>query len=184
MAASNNVLTSATAVSFKALCSFAFATNQGDCSGLVKEVARFVGVYLPDVQANGLIDFMSSYWDQVSDDDAQGFAEQARFVVAGLKASPNGHVLIVLPGGEVRSGGYQYTDQAGTVRTAAFHGSYPRSCSTALGGWPGAISNGDKSVFDAWGNVQKYARVQYWLAPLPGTEACKKPAAAGLIAAP
>ena len=44
-------------------------------------------------------------------------------------------------------------------------GNYPRSCSTALGPWPGAISNGTKSVFDAWGSKSNYIGVKYWLAP-------------------
>jgi hypothetical protein len=154
-------------------CPLARKVSPGNCSGLLKFMASMVGVYLPDKQANDLIDFMATYWTQITEDQAQDYADQGRFVVAGKKNQPNGHVVVIMSGGKASSGGYQYEDSNGETQTAANHGQYPRACSTG-GGWPGAESEGDKSVYDSWGNKHKYAAVKYWLAPLPGTEVCKK----------
>lgn len=42
------------------------------------------------------------------------------------------------------------------------HGDYPRCMSRAMGSWPGGVSNGDKTVFDPFGNDKKFALVKYW----------------------
>ncbi len=50
---------------------------------------------------------------------------------------------------------------------------YPLCMSTSIGykpgetdlkkqGWPGAMSKGDKTVWDPWGNDDKFAKVKFW----------------------
>ena len=144
----------------------------GNCSGAVKAIAKQWGCPLPEKDANGLIDFFnsaSSGWRAVSADDAQKLADMEWLVIAGKKDNPNGHVVAVMPGGKKASGGYQYVDQEGNTGTAANHGKFPRACSTSMGGWPGARSNGDKTVFDAWGNAKNYQGVKYWAASVVGS---------------
>jgi hypothetical protein len=147
-------------------CQLAHVKAQGNCSGAVRIIAHEMGVELPDYDANHLIDYFNDSaqgWVAISAQDAQDAADSDRLVVAGKKATPNGHVVVVMPGRMKASGGYQYTDRkTGKLQTAANHGTYPRSCSTAKGGWPGGISKGEKTVFDAWGNMDAYAGVKYW----------------------
>lgn len=249
----------------KQICSRAVALYPGNCSGAVKFIAREMGYAVPEVQANGLIDFFDSpqnNWSVVNEMEAQKAADSGRLVIGGKRDQPNGHVVAVVSGGEVPSGGYSFKfprftqqmvkdlrdilteisranpppnqalvgkaltlqneldgvstapgqkavrdayrflskDLAGVgvllsqptmtkVRSIVdglkdvtnfvsyavpTKGSYPRSCSTSIGhypwdpwpAWPGAISNGEKSVFDAWGSESNYLGVKYWAAPL------------------
>ncbi len=149
-----------------AACDLAHLKAQGNCSGAVKIIAKEMGVTLPDYDANHLIDFFNdpkNGWVSVSEQDAQDAADSDRLVVAGKKATQNGHVVVVMPGRMKSSGGYNYTDKkTGKIMTAADHGRFPRSCSTAMGGWPGAISKGEKTVFDSWGSAKGYEGVKYW----------------------
>jgi hypothetical protein len=77
-----------------------------DCSGYVKQVSAKLGVPLPNVLANGLIDYLtsSSGWLNLGHDAKRASqlssqpASQGYFVVAGLKDSPNGHVVVLVPG--------------------------------------------------------------------------------------
>lgn len=75
---------------------------RANCSGYVKQVAARVGVYLPDLQADGIIDYLSlaEGWQKLGNDAKQAshMAGQGAFVVAGLKAAGNGHVAVVVPG--------------------------------------------------------------------------------------
>lgn len=41
-------------------------------------------------------------------------------------------------------------------------GLYPLAMSTSIGSWPGAMSNGDKTVFDAWGKDLSFSKVKFW----------------------
>jgi hypothetical protein len=153
----------------KGYCQEASKLHPTNCSGAVKYVARMMGYPLPDLQANQLIDHIKKAgWEEVDERRAQNFADSNRLVIAGKKDVPNGHVVVVLPGGMARSGGYSHVDKKDhKTKKAAYHGDYPRSCSTALSGWPGAMSEGDKSVRDAW-SERDYKSVQYWVAPLYG----------------
>ena len=142
-----------------------------NCSGAVKHIAAKLNYPLPDVPANNLIDYFNANWSTVDETQAQRFADANRLVVAGKKTvGGSGHVVVVLPGGKTRSGGYSYTKKGQTL-TAPFKGDFPKSCSTAAGSWPGAVSNGDKSVFDAWGSSSNYVGVTYWVAPVPAQPA-------------
>jgi hypothetical protein len=75
---------------------------QADCSGYLKQVAAKLGVALPNVQANGIIDYLSGSadWMQIGNDAnrASQMAGEGSFVVAGLKEGGHGHVAIVVPG--------------------------------------------------------------------------------------
>ena len=150
-------------------CVGAAAHNSGNCSGTVRAVAHTMGYDLPVLSANGLIDYFNNAkngWKTVNETDAQKSADDGGLVVAGKKAASNGHVVVVMPGGKIKSGNYSYKDKkTGKLQKAANHGFYPRACSTAMGGWPGGISTGDKSVFDSWGNIAEYKGVKYWQAP-------------------
>ena len=41
------------------------------------------------------------------------------------------------------------------------HGKFPPAMSTSLGSWPGAMSDGDKTVWDPWANAS-FASVKFW----------------------
>jgi len=75
---------------------------KANCSGYLKQVAAQLVVPLPNVQANAIIDYLSSApgWLQLGNDAhrASLLSAQGYFVVAGLKAQPNGHVAVVVPG--------------------------------------------------------------------------------------
>lgn len=159
----------ATTKNLRGICEEAYKLFPTNCSGAVKEVASRMGYPLPNLDANALIDYVQrAGWEEVDERRAQTFADSNRLVIAGKKEVGNGHVVIVLPGGMARSGGYNYVDKKdGKTKTAAYHGVNPRSCSTSQSGWPGAMSKGDRSVRDAW-SAEAYKSVRYWVAPLYG----------------
>ena len=149
-------------------CDEAYKLYQRNCSGAVRHVAKQMGYPLPELSANQLIDYFKiAGWNEVDESRAQSFADAGRLVVAGKKEPGSGHVVVVLPGGMANSGGYEFVNKKGTTVTAANRGLYPRSCSTSSGNWPGALSDGDKSVRDAW-TESDYKKVRYWVAPLYG----------------
>jgi hypothetical protein len=82
-------------------------------------------------------------------------------VVGGLKATTNGHVIVIYPGASIDSGGYEYSYK-GKPQTLRSHGKYPPAMSTSLGAWPGAMSDGDKTVWDPWGTDAAFAKVKFW----------------------
>ena len=73
----------------------------------------------------------------------------------------NGHVIVVYPGAAKPAGGYAYTS-GGKSQTMRARGSYPLAMSTSLGGWAGAKSKGDKTIWDPWANDGKFAEVKFW----------------------
>lgn len=164
-------MSEASTINVKGICDEAFKLYPKNCSGAVRYLATKVGYPLPDKDANGLIDHFEQGWEEVNEHRAVLYANQGRLVVAGKKGIPHGHIVVVLPGGKIRSGGYDYVVRSGSdkgkTKTSAYHGDYPISCSTSMGGWEGALSSGDKSVFDAWGS-KGYGKVKYWVAPVNG----------------
>ena len=73
---------------------------KGDCSGFLKAVASDLGITLTG-QANAIIDAMGrDPWEQLGTDadQAVNHAGMTYLVVAGLKATPNGHVVVIVPG--------------------------------------------------------------------------------------
>ena len=118
-------------------------------------------------QANQLIEHMSSNWKEVTLEDGWKLANQGVVVVGGLKDTNNGHVVVIYPGDKIASGGYQIpfedpiTKKKGTIKMRS-HGDYPRCMSRSMGSWPGGVSNGSRTVFDAFGSDKKFAKVKYW----------------------
>jgi len=87
-----------------------------DCSGFVKAVAADVGVRLMGLQANDIVDEMLSsiWWRKLEDgSDANRWAGDGFFVLAGLKKDPNGHVVVIVPG--ALSGGKYPTGYWGSL---------------------------------------------------------------------
>ncbi len=170
--------TTTTADQLKSACAVGRTTFPADCSGAAKSIASQLAYTLPDLTANQLVDYFNESkngWTIVDETRAQTLADAGKLVIAGKKGSPNGHVVVVYPGAKKKSGGYTYIDKkSGKQMTAADHGLYPRACSSSLGGWPGGVSDGDKTVFDSWGSGVNYVGVRYWSAPPPAAIAQKK----------
>ena len=82
-------------------------------------------------------------------------------MVGGKKEAVHGHVIIVYPGPPIPGGGYQFQGSNGTSIMRS-HGLRPPCLSTSIGSWPGAMSCGDKNVFDPWGNDASFAQVKFW----------------------
>lgn len=101
-----------------ALCEKYWEQHKKDCSGFVKEVAGELGVKLHG-QANEIVDQIQKMpWKTVkSGVEAKLQATNGMFVVGGLKDTPHGHVVIVVPG-------------------PLSHGKYPTAYWGSLGGVP------------------------------------------------
>lgn len=81
-----------------AVCERDWNAHKSDCSGFVKAVAKDLGIVVIG-QANGIIDSLGTNWMKVPNGSmAASFAAQGHFVIAGLKANPNGHVVVVVKG--------------------------------------------------------------------------------------
>lgn len=88
-----------TADQIKGFCEAEWDKWKSDCSGFVKAVAQDIGVPLSG-QANDIVDFLeqSVAWEKLGTDGAAAirYATMDYFVIAGLKASPNGHIAVVV----------------------------------------------------------------------------------------
>jgi hypothetical protein len=153
-----------TAAQLKARADEAYEKHPGSCSHSVWHVIQLYKADQAWINANGLVDQLagSSDWEAVDVQQAGDLARAGALVVGGKKESGNGHVIVVYPGPDQAAGGYSYTrnGQAQTLRT---RGSYPPAMSTSLGSWPGAMSRGDKTVWDPWANDAKFAQVKFWV---------------------
>ena len=122
------------------------------------------------LDANHLVDFLSrdSGWKEVTVDDGWGLAQKGNVVIGGLKnPKSNGHVILIYPGEKIESGGYFYTyidkkTKKPKTDKLRSHGRYPRALSTSMGSWPGAMSKGDKTVWDPWANDDTFEDVKFW----------------------
>jgi hypothetical protein len=138
----------------------AFTKNPGNCSGAVYYViTHLVDSQAQYHQANELMQIVSipgSGWKQVNSmEEAVQLADQGIVVIAGLadiEAGHFGHVVVVLPGGKIPS--INRKEISAPVM------------STSLSNYPGAISNGDKTVYDVWGR-KKIQMVTYWTPEQP-----------------
>jgi len=148
----------------KAACNCAYEMNPDSCSHAVWGVIR--GLVNPDEpyrQANELIGYLSENWKEVSLDDAWTLAGTGTVVAGGLSAVPNGHVIVVYPGPKKFPGGYQYYWAKGKkMLTMRGNAEYPLCLSTSIGSWPGAMSKGDKTVWDPWANDEVFKKVTFW----------------------
>lgn len=146
----------------KAACDAAYVKNPKSCSNSVWDVIRaMVDPNQPYMQANALVDWMEKNWKEVDLDAGAELAQKGVVVVGGLKSTGNGHVIVIYPGPKQASGGYPYPYKGKTL-TLSSHGKYPPAMSTSLGAWPGAMSDGDKTVWDAFGKDEAFAKVKFW----------------------
>ncbi|PRY08575.1 hypothetical protein [Paraburkholderia sp. BL25I1N1] len=84
----------------KTLCENHWARWKADCSGFLKAVAADLDITLTG-DANSIIDTIGrAPWTQLGSDadKAVAYAGLGYLVVAGLKATHHGHVVIVMPG--------------------------------------------------------------------------------------
>ena len=83
----------------KDICEKHWEAHKNDCSGFVKAVATELNVMLTG-QANDIVDqIKKSPWKVLKDGkEADSEARAGKFIVAGLKDEPNGHVVIIVPG--------------------------------------------------------------------------------------
>lgn len=148
----------------------AFMNNPGNCSGAVHDVIKaMVDPHMPYMLANPLILYLSNSahgWKQVTMQEASKLADQGKVVVGGLaEQHGHGHVIIVMPGRWKPAGGYMADG-----RQMPFVGLFPPAMSTALAPpgrkpWPGAVSDGDKTVYDPWFNARTFPLVRFWAKP-------------------
>ena len=148
----------------KVACDNAYDLYPDSCSGSVwKVIVTRVKADEPHRQANELITHMSANWTEINCDDAWTSANKGVVVVAGLSGRPNGHVVVIYPGAKIESGGYSYFDKkAKKSLKLRSHGKYPTCMSTSIGSWPGAMSKGDKTVWDPWANDALFAKLKFW----------------------
>jgi hypothetical protein len=104
----------------------------------------------------------------VTVDDGWALAQNGIVVIGGLKKpGGHGHVIVIYPGEKKASGGYSYTYKdktTGLLKNDILrsHGIYPRALSTSNGSWPGAKSNGDKTVWDPWAKDEIFGDIKFW----------------------
>lgn len=153
------------AEALKTACQEAYKAHPQSCSHAVNAVIRamhdFTETEWPQKQANLLIDYLVANWVEVNLEQAYELAQAGSVVVGGKKEDNHGHVIVVFPGPKKGRGGYSYT-RKGEVLQVRVAGSYPLAMSTSIGSWPGAMSNGDKTVWDPWGNDDAFDAVRFW----------------------
>ncbi|MBL8227961.1 MAG: hypothetical protein JNL98_05770 [Bryobacterales bacterium] len=159
----------------KKACDDAYDKNLNSCSNAVWDVIRVIVNPNETYRvANALMDHMASNWKAVTVEEGFTLANQGIVVVGGAKVeSGNGHVVAVYPGEKIMNGGYQYWYKKGekylTLKGTKL---LPRCLSTSMGSWPGAKSKGDKTVWDPWGNDDKFNAVKFYT---PRTETAASP---------
>lgn len=151
-------------VKLKLAADEAHALFPNSCSHSVWHVIKAFVPNQPYMTANTLIDHLAgqSQWKVVRPVEVGNLAREGKLVVGGLKEDGNGHVIVVYPGADKPAGGYSYS-RGGQTQTMRTRGMYPRAMSTSLGGWAGAKSNGDKTIWDPWANDAKFANVKFWV---------------------
>lgn len=88
-------------------CEKHWNAHKSDCSGFAKAVANELGIELPNVKADPIIDWISewsraSWWEIGTPIRAGAYAEEGYFVLACLTSAKsgreNGHVAVVTSG--------------------------------------------------------------------------------------
>ena len=148
----------------KAACDAAHEANKDSCSHAVMAVIKAVlDPAMEHRDANGLVDYLTGNWTEVSLDDGFYLANLGYVVVGGNKGSAHGHVIVIYPGSKITNGGYQYYWKKGNkYLTMEGTSLYPRCMSTSIGSWPGAMSKGDKTVWDPWAKDDVFKTVKFW----------------------
>jgi hypothetical protein len=152
-------------------CDTAYESNLTSCSNAVWDVIKAVHDPKQEYkQANQLIDWMTINWSSVTLDDGFSAANLGAVVVGGKKETTNGHVIIIYPGPRILNGGYQYFWKAGKKYLMMPRKTqYPACLSTSMGSWPGALSCGEKTVWDPWANDAKFKEVEFFTPKWPLT---------------
>lgn len=150
-------------------CNEAFKANRKSCSDAVWYVIKQYKADQKLMQANALVDHLEKTpkeWQEVQLKELSGLASAGELVVGGRKeAVGSGHVIVVYPGPEKTKGGYYYTDKKTKKKVKCDEkGVYARAMSTSSADapWPGALSNGDKTVWDPWGRDDRFKAVRFW----------------------
>lgn len=147
----------------KGRCDEAFAKHPNSCSHAVWHVIKGYLPTQPYLTANALVTtlFTDPRWQEVQVFEVGRLANEGVLVVGGIIEHNHGHVIVVYPGPPKSSGGYYYADRkTGKKEEARSLGVYPLVMSTSMGTWPGARSNGDKTIIDPWPN--SFRRVRFW----------------------
>jgi hypothetical protein len=122
-----------------AACEKHWEDYKTDCSGFVKAVAAELGITLRG-QANDITDQIQKHpWTVLKDGAEAALQATKAFVVAGLKASPHGHVVVVVPG-------------------ALAHGKYP----VAYWGQLGGLGKKNTTLNWAWNKEDRDKVIYAW----------------------
>ena len=146
--------------------------EQTSCSHFVWHVIQAFVKDQPYKVANELVGFLSKAkdtWEEIGRDESLRMARMATagtLIVGGSVTSPHGHVVVVYPGSPKPSGGYAYPHQNKKTNQTEesmlpSHGTYARCISHSAGRWPGATSNGDKTIWDPWAGPT-FDAVRFW----------------------
>ena len=145
-------------------CHEAYCLYPNSCSHAVIHIIKQYNPNQSFMTANQLVHNLARNpeWREVSVQELSTLVNQGYLVVGGLEEQGHGHVLAVFPGDQRPAGGYDYTNRAGEALILRRRGSYARVMSTTMGHWPGAKSNGEKTVWDPWGNDDQFKKVMFW----------------------
>lgn len=148
----------------KVACDNAYDQYPGSCSHAVWSVIRaIVNPKEEHRQANAMIVYFGKNWKTVDLEEGYKLANEGKVVVGGLEGTTNGHVIVIYPGDKIESGGYEFLyKKENKMLKMRSHGKFPRALSTSIGSWPGAMSKGDKTVWDPWGNDEVFKKVAFW----------------------
>lgn len=137
-------------------------------------VQKLINKQEPKRTANDWIDYMSGSddWREVTIDEGWKLANQGKVVIGGKKETGHGHVILIYPGDKIGGGGYKYNyynkvKKKNEELTMGVHGMLPRALSRSMGPWPGAVSDGDKSIYDPWAREDAFAQVKFWTMDKP-----------------
>lgn len=150
-------------------CASAYDKYPNSCSDAVWEIIRTLVVSgAAQISANDSIDYWDDNWKSVTLEEGFNLANKGVVVVGGLQVlGGHGHVIAIYPGPKIPNGGYQYFyKKANKYLTLPPSGTYPRALSTSMSrSWPGAMSKGDKTVWDPWGKDETFKDVEFWAPP-------------------
>jgi hypothetical protein len=145
-------------------CHEAYVAHPKSCSHSAIYVIRaLVDPKFPQLVANDLVDHLDKNWKRIKLDDGWSAATKGKVAIAGRKEAGHGHVCVFYPGPRKTAGGYSGWPPTTEV--------YPLAMSTSLGTWAGAISDGDKTVFDPWFKRSTFEEVKFWATEVPRAKA-------------
>ncbi len=138
------------------------------CSHFVWHVIQAFKPSQPYMTANSLVIHLAhsaAEWEAIDKSDSRKMAELASkgaLIVGGRNnGTSNGHVIVVYPGNVKPMGGYSY-QRRGRSEIMRTEGQYARAISRSMGNWPGAVSDGDKTIRDPWSEGD-FNTVKFWV---------------------